>query len=415
MLSTPECAPGHDAHLLIAALHRRALLLLDEARGQHFQGLAQAGRALGLSSLWRRRLANWDFALGLAEKISSRSIDFFIAGLEQELVCAAGRRRVSVPSADKVNPDVALAQSGGPGTVETGSPTDVVMHVSKKLRLDDFTPGVCVLPVAEEFQHRDKKCKTMIPTAIKEDDPPVCALVQEAGIEMVAPSSVASGFAVEDIKIGFRLLQNGKSTMKVLRSDNHNPRLGWRLCYEDDPQHGFHVKPPALVEDIRSGKFLVLDQLVSVHSQDKSTGESNLAAITNEKGHLPQAQIDRMVQMVVKYRAEHETNKHRIEAKNALEKYCFTMQNTMQEEKLKEKIEAGIRTLSRKRSRMFWIGSTRTSWRRKMSLRQSRRSSKVLSTSSWGERRRRGRYINTRSIDKDDSNVLGGLQCFSVT
>merc|ERR1712146_740179 len=34
-------------------------------------------------------------------------------------------------------------------------------------------------------------------------------------------------------------------------------------------------------------------------------------------------------------------NKSKVEAKNGLENYCFTMRNTLQEEKLKDKFEAG--------------------------------------------------------------------------
>merc|ERR1711916_212389 len=37
---------------------------------------------------------------------------------------------------------------------------------------------------------------------------------------------------------------------------------------------------------------------------------------------------------------EDEENKAKIEAKNGLENYCFTMRNTLQEEKLKDKFEA---------------------------------------------------------------------------
>merc|ERR1712151_363880 len=38
---------------------------------------------------------------------------------------------------------------------------------------------------------------------------------------------------------------------------------------------------------------------------------------------------------------EDESNRAKIEAKNGLENYCFTMRNTLQEEKLKEKFESG--------------------------------------------------------------------------
>jgi len=77
-----------------------------------------------------------------------------------------------------------------------------------------------------------------------------------------------------------------------------------------------------------------------VSAQDKSTGKSNQITITNEKGRLSQAEIDRMVQEAEKYAAEDEANKSKVEAKNGLENYCFTMRNTLQEEKLQDKFEA---------------------------------------------------------------------------
>merc|ERR1711865_262939 len=63
--------------------------------------------------------------------------------------------------------------------------------------------------------------------------------------------------------------------------------------------------------------------------------------ITNEKGRLSQSEIDRMVQEAEKYAGEDSKLKEKVEAKNGLENYCFTMRNTLQEEKLKEKFEAG--------------------------------------------------------------------------
>jgi len=84
--------------------------------------------------------------------------------------------------------------------------------------------------------------------------------------------------------------------------------------------------------------------ILNVSAQDKSTGKSNQITITNEKGRLSQAEIDRMVQEAEKYAAEDEANKSKIEAKNGLENYCFTMRNTLQEEKLQEKFEADDKT-----------------------------------------------------------------------
>jgi L1 cell adhesion molecule like protein len=79
--------------------------------------------------------------------------------------------------------------------------------------------------------------------------------------------------------------------------------------------------------------------ILNVSAQDKSTGKVNQITITNEKGRLSQADIDRMVSEAEKYAAEDEQNKKKIEAKNGLENYCFSMRNTMQEEKLKDKFE----------------------------------------------------------------------------
>merc|ERR1711943_177797 len=48
-----------------------------------------------------------------------------------------------------------------------------------------------------------------------------------------------------------------------------------------------------------------------------------------------------MVQEAEKYKAEDDANRSKVEGKNGLENYCFTMRNTLEEEKLKEKFEAG--------------------------------------------------------------------------
>jgi len=77
--------------------------------------------------------------------------------------------------------------------------------------------------------------------------------------------------------------------------------------------------------------------ILNVSAQEKSTGKKNQITITNEKGRLSQADIDRMVSEAEKYAAEDEANKAKIEAKNGLENYCFTMRNTLSEEKLKDK------------------------------------------------------------------------------
>ena len=78
-----------DAHLLVAGLHRRAMLLCSQAGNRPFQGLSAAGTALELNNKWRRRLRIWDAVLGLTEKISPASVEAHLAELQQELLRAA--------------------------------------------------------------------------------------------------------------------------------------------------------------------------------------------------------------------------------------------------------------------------------------------------------------------------------------
>merc|ERR1719386_230442 len=81
--------------------------------------------------------------------------------------------------------------------------------------------------------------------------------------------------------------------------------------------------------------------ILNVSAQDKSTGKVNQITITNEKGRLSQADIDRMVSEAEKYASEDEANKKKIEAKNGLENFCYSMKNTLAEEKLQDKFDAG--------------------------------------------------------------------------
>ncbi|OLQ05430.1 Heat shock 70 kDa protein [Symbiodinium microadriaticum] len=119
---------------------------------------------------------------------------------------------------------------------------------------------------------------------------------------------------------------------------------GERAMTKDNNLLGkFHLDgiPPAPrgVPQIEVTYDIDANGILNVSASDKSTGKSNQITITNEKGRLSQSEIDRMVQE--KFRAEDEANKMKIEAKNGLENYCFTMRNTLNEEKLKDKFEGG--------------------------------------------------------------------------
>ncbi|KAH8056000.1 ATP binding protein [Aureococcus anophagefferens] len=78
--------------------------------------------------------------------------------------------------------------------------------------------------------------------------------------------------------------------------------------------------------------------ILNVSAVEKSTGKEQKITIKNDKGRLSQDEIDRMVDEAERYKAEDEANKVRVEAKNSLENYCYSMKNTMSDEKLAAKL-----------------------------------------------------------------------------
>jgi L1 cell adhesion molecule like protein len=74
--------------------------------------------------------------------------------------------------------------------------------------------------------------------------------------------------------------------------------------------------------------------ILNVSAEDKTTGQKNKITITNDKGRLSKDDIERMVQEAEKYKAEDEAHKDKIEAKNGLENYAYSMRNTINDEKV---------------------------------------------------------------------------------
>jgi L1 cell adhesion molecule like protein len=100
--------------------------------------------------------------------------------------------------------------------------------------------------------------------------------------------------------------------------------------------------------------------IMNVSAVEKGTGKSNKIVITNDKGRLSKEEIERMLAEAEKYKAEDEAEAGRIQAKNGLESYAYSLKNTLGEGKLtieaadKEKLEAEIeKTIS-------WLDSNQT-------------------------------------------------------
>ena len=78
--------------------------------------------------------------------------------------------------------------------------------------------------------------------------------------------------------------------------------------------------------------------ILNVSASDKSTGKENKITITNDKGRLSSDEIERMVKEAEQYKADDDKQRDRIQAKNSLESYAFSMKSTMEEDKVKDKI-----------------------------------------------------------------------------
>ena len=74
--------------------------------------------------------------------------------------------------------------------------------------------------------------------------------------------------------------------------------------------------------------------ILNVSAVEKSTGKEQRITITNDKGRMSAEEIERLVQEAERYKAEDESNRARVEAKNGLENYAFSIRNTFNEEKV---------------------------------------------------------------------------------
>merc|ERR1712194_513067 len=78
--------------------------------------------------------------------------------------------------------------------------------------------------------------------------------------------------------------------------------------------------------------------ILNVSALEKSTGKENKITITNDKGRLSQDEIERMVSEAETYKAEDDANRNRIEAKNGLENYCYSLKGSISGDEVAGKI-----------------------------------------------------------------------------
>lgn len=78
--------------------------------------------------------------------------------------------------------------------------------------------------------------------------------------------------------------------------------------------------------------------ILNVSAAEKSTGKSQKITITNDKGRLSKEEVERLVEEAAKHEAEDKAQFERVEAKNQMESYLYNARNSLNEEKVKEKL-----------------------------------------------------------------------------
>ena len=72
--------------------------------------------------------------------------------------------------------------------------------------------------------------------------------------------------------------------------------------------------------------------ILKVSAGDKGTGKSESITITNDKGRLSQEEIDRMIAEAQEFAEEDKATSERIQARNGLENYAFSVKNQVNDE-----------------------------------------------------------------------------------
>ncbi|KAK6874659.1 Heat shock protein SSA1 [Candida tropicalis] len=80
--------------------------------------------------------------------------------------------------------------------------------------------------------------------------------------------------------------------------------------------------------------------ILNVSALEKGTGKTQKITITNDKGRLSKKEIEKMVSEAEKFKEEDEKEASRVQAKNQLESYAYSLKNTIGEGELKDKISA---------------------------------------------------------------------------
>ena len=96
--------------------------------------------------------------------------------------------------------------------------------------------------------------------------------------------------------------------------------------------------------------------ILNVTAKDQSTGKRGNITITNEKGRMSKDEVERLVEEAKRYAEEDKAKREKVEARNGLESYAFSVRNATREDASpgvknltaedKEKVEKAVREVT---------------------------------------------------------------------
>jgi L1 cell adhesion molecule like protein len=97
--------------------------------------------------------------------------------------------------------------------------------------------------------------------------------------------------------------------------------------------------------------------ILQVSAIEKSSGKAEKITISNQSNRLSKEDIDRMVKEAEQFKSDDDKVKHRVDAKNKLENYCYSIKSTiLQEDKMKTALGSELSTVeSTVESTLKWI------------------------------------------------------------
>ena len=100
--------------------------------------------------------------------------------------------------------------------------------------------------------------------------------------------------------------------------------------------------------------------ILNVSAEDKGTGKSQKITIKNESGRMTQEDIEKMIADAEKFKEEDDRSRERVDAKNELENYLFTMKNTVNNTEMKMQEEDKKKINDLIQEKLSWLETNTT-------------------------------------------------------